>query len=105
MADLIVLLSPLGSFLCERLCDFLEVLESVDAGEMVSIEELILRRLASDRAPLLRFLVLLDLEGLASRRSCSAYVYQYLCYHPQWGYGIQYISMDSMKADLSDVSV
>lgn len=83
MADLVVLLSLLGSFLCERLCDFLKVLELIDAWEMVSIEELILRRLASDRPPLLRFFVLIDPEGLASRRSYSAYVYQYLCYHPQ----------------------
>lgn len=84
MADLVALLSLLDSFLGERLCDFLEVFELInDAGEMISIEELILGRLAPDPAPLLRFLVLIDSEGLTSRRSYSAHVYQYLCYHPQ----------------------
>lgn len=67
MVDLVALLSLLGSFLGERLCDFLEVLDLFDAWEMVSIEELILRCLVPDRPPLLRFLVLLDSEALTSR--------------------------------------
>lgn len=83
MADLIALLSLWGSFLDERLCDFLEALELIDAWEMVSIEELILRRLASDLPLLLRFLVSIDSERLALGGSYSAYVYQYLFYHPE----------------------
>lgn len=77
MAELIALLSLLDSFMCECLCEdlgVLEVLEWIDPGDMVSIEELLLRCLALD-ASLLRFLVAgvaVDSEELTSKKSYSA---------------------------------
>jgi hypothetical protein len=73
MADLVALLSLLDS-LGERLWEVSEVLEWIDPGDMVSIEELILRRLALDPS-LLRFLVAgvaIDSEESASKNSYSA---------------------------------
>jgi hypothetical protein len=76
MAELAALLSLLDS-LGERLCEVLEVLEVlewIDPGDMVSIEELMLRRLALDPS-LLRFLVAgvaIDSEESTSKKSYSA---------------------------------